>query len=186
LVDLVAVLLHHGVIDPDGLLGPEGITEPGNLFRSRIVWRKQKQIHSFVVAEPEESYHADRVMLTQKDIRELQLAKSAVAAGVEILMDEMGVTPADLDAIYLAGALGNYVNSYSAMRIGLIPAVDVEKIVSLGNAASAGANLALLAKQNWRRASEIVEHVAHVELSVHPQFYDRFIAAMNFPDVNFW
>ena len=186
LVDLVAVLLHHGVIDPEGLLGPERISEPGDLFRSRVVWRDRKKTYAFVVADTEESYHGDRVLLTQKDVRELQLAKSAVAAGVEILMDEMGVGPSDLDAICLAGALGNYVNPYSAMRIGLVPAVDAEKIVSLGNAASAGTNMALLAKQNWRRASEIVEHVAHVELSVHPQFYDRFISAMNFPDVNFW
>ena len=186
LVDLVSVLLHHGAIDAEGLLGPDGISEPGDLLRSRILWQEKKQAHDFVVVWPEESYSEERVLLTQKDVRELQLAKSAVGAGVEILMAEMGVAPEDLDMIYLAGALGNYVNPYSAMRIGLIPTVDVEKVVSLGNAASAGAKMALMSKRNWQKATQIVEQIDHVELSIHPQFYDRFIEAMNFPDANLW
>ncbi len=186
LVDLAAVLLHCGAIDTEGLLSPDGVNEAENLFRPRILWDEKKQSHDFFVATPEECYNEECVLLTQKDIRELQLAKSAVGAGVEILMAEMGVAPGDLDMIYLAGALGNYVNPYSAMRIGLIPTVDVEKVLSLGNAASAGAEMALMSKRNWEKAAQIVEHIDHVELSVHPQFYDRFIEAMNFPPENLW
>jgi uncharacterized 2Fe-2S/4Fe-4S cluster protein (DUF4445 family) len=101
-------------------------------------------------------------------------------------MQQMGVDIEDIDVIYLAGALGNYVNPYSAMRIGLIPATSVDRIVSLGNAASAGAKMALLSKGLWQRASEIVEHIEHVELSVQPQFYENFIDAMGFPEQNLW
>ncbi len=186
LVDLVAVLLHYGVIDEEGLLGPDRIQEPGDLLRSRVVWRRRKKAYGFMAVSPEESFNGERILLTQKDVRELQLAKSAIAAGVQILMQELDVTPDDLDIVYLAGALGNYVNPLSAMRIGLIPTVSADKIVSLGNAASAGADMALLSKTYWARAARIVEKVEHVELSVHPQFYDRFIDAMNFSPDNIW
>jgi uncharacterized 2Fe-2S/4Fe-4S cluster protein (DUF4445 family) len=186
LVDLVAVLLHHGAIDAEGLLSPEGIRESDQLLRPRIQRRKKKQVHDFVVAWPEESSGNDCVLLTQKDVRELQLAKSAVSAGVEILMEEMAVKPEDLDMIYLAGALGNYVNPHSAMRIGLIPTTDIEKVQSLGNAASAGAKMALLSKLYWAKATEIVEKIEHVELSIHEKFYDRFIEGMDFPETNLW
>jgi uncharacterized 2Fe-2S/4Fe-4S cluster protein (DUF4445 family) len=186
LVDLVAVLLHYGVVDRDGLLSPQHIEEYGDTFASRVIPRRRGEAYHFVVAWPDESYNNQRILLTQKDVRELQLAKGAVAAGVQILMQQMGVDIEDIDVIYLAGALGNYVNPYSAMRIGLIPATSVDRIVSLGNAASAGAKMALLSKGLWQRASEIVEHIEHVELSVQPQFYENFIDAMGFPEQNLW
>lgn len=186
LVDLVAVLLHFGAIDVEGLLGPDQILEEGDLFRSRVIWRKRKKVYDFLVSPPEESHHGKRILLTQKDIRELQLAKAAVAAGVATLMEQLGVTVQDIDVIYLAGALGNYVNPFSAMRIGLIPITDAKKIVSLGNASTAGAKMALISRAHWQKASKIVEHLEHVELSVAPNFYDRFIDEMNFPEVNLW
>jgi uncharacterized 2Fe-2S/4Fe-4S cluster protein (DUF4445 family) len=186
LVDLVAVLLHYGVIDADGLLSPFRIAEYGDTFSSRVVPRRRGEAFNFIVALPEESANNKRILLTQKDIRELQLAKGAVAAGARILMQQLGVGIEDIDTIYLAGALGNYVNPYSAMRLGLIPTISAEKIVSMGNAASAGAKISLLSKKHWRKASEIVEHIEHFELSVQPQFYDNFIEAMGFPEQNLW
>jgi uncharacterized 2Fe-2S/4Fe-4S cluster protein (DUF4445 family) len=185
-VDLVAVLLHHGVIDTAGLLSPHNIEESGDLFKSRVVRSKRNEVYDFEVARPEQSSDKKKILLTQKDIRELQLAKGAVAAGTQILMQQLGVRIEDIDVIYLAGALGNYVNPYSAMRIGLIPITAVEKIVSLGNAASAGAKMALLSKRHWEKSSEIVEHLEHVELSMQPEFYESFVAAMDFPDQNLW
>ena len=139
-----------------------------------------------MVASPKESLHREHIYLTQRDIRELQLAKGAIGAGIDILMREMGVTLEDIDVIYLAGALGNYVNPYSAMRIGLIPMADPDKIVSLGNAASTGAKMVLLSKTLWTKASEAVDHVEHIELSTHPAFYESFIESMRFPDRNLW
>jgi uncharacterized 2Fe-2S/4Fe-4S cluster protein (DUF4445 family) len=92
----------------------------------------------------------------------------------------------DIDHIYMAGALGNYVNPLSAMRIGMIPATDADKVVTVGNAASTGAAMALLSKEKWRQAATIADRVEHLELSLHPGFYDAFVAAMDFPGRNMW
>ncbi|MCG6892275.1 MAG: ASKHA domain-containing protein [Desulfobacteraceae bacterium] len=186
LVDMVAVLLHYGVVDGSGLLGPEGIRESKELFLSRVVAQADGAVHDFLVAGTEESFYGDRILLTQKDVRELQLAKAAVAAGVQLLLQEMGAGIEDVDRILLAGALGNYVNPYSAMRIGLIPMFDPSRIESVGNAASSGAQMALVNRRHWHEAAEIVDHVEHVELSVHPDFYDRFVREMDFPETNLW
>jgi uncharacterized 2Fe-2S/4Fe-4S cluster protein (DUF4445 family) len=186
LVDLASVLLHYGVIDRQGLLGPAAIDEAGTVFSSRLIRREGVEAYDFLVASEEESFDGRTVILYQKDIRELQLAKGAVAAGIEILMAQMGVTAADIDCIYLAGALGNYVNPISAMRIGLIPLVDIQKVSSVGNAASTGAAMALLSKKKWEQVSAIADRVEHVELSLDPGFYEAFIAAMDFPEKNMW
>ncbi len=186
LVDLVAVLLHFGVVDPEGLLGPDGIREESDLFRSRVLPRKKTPVCDFLVAGPYQSFDKRPILLTQKDIRELQLAKAAVAGGIQVLMQHMGIGVADIDAIYLAGALGNYVNPYSAMRIGLIPTIAPEKVISLGNAASSGARLALLSRPHWEKAAAIAKQIEHIELSVQPEFEARFVEAMDFPDCNLW
>jgi uncharacterized 2Fe-2S/4Fe-4S cluster protein (DUF4445 family) len=186
LVDLVAVLLHYGVVDTQGLLSPQQINEEGDLFRSRVLPVKNMPVFDFLVAGRYQSFNRRPVLLTQMDVRELQLAKAAVAAGVQVLMERMGIAVENIDTIYLAGALGNYVNPYSAMRIGLIPSTPPEKIVSLGNAASAGARLALLSKSHWREAADIARRIEHIELSMQPDFETNFIEAMDFPGCNLW
>lgn len=186
LVDMVAVLLHYGVIDTEGLLSPKQIFEKGDLFHSRVISRHDAPAFDFMVAGHFQSFDKKPIMLTQKDVRELQLAKAAVAGGVQVLMQDMGVTVDDIDTVYLAGALGNYVNPYSAMRIGLIPVTNPKKIVSLGNAASAGAKLALLSRSHWRIAADIAKQIEHIELSVQPEFDEHFIEAMDFPSFNLW
>jgi uncharacterized 2Fe-2S/4Fe-4S cluster protein (DUF4445 family) len=186
LVDLVAVLLHFGVIDTQGLLSPQQISEEGDLFNSRVLPGKDLPVFDFLVAGTYQSNNRKPILLTQMDVRELQLAKAAVAAGVQLLMQRMGITVDDIHTIYLAGALGNYVNPFSAMRIGLIPTTAPEKIVSLGNAASAGARLALLSKGHWRESADIARRIEHVELSVQPDFESYFIDAMDFPAYNLW
>ncbi|MBU0698869.1 MAG: ATP-binding protein, partial [Proteobacteria bacterium] len=140
----------------------------------------------FIVASGAESFDQRTIYLTQKDVRELQLAKGAVAAGIEILTKEMQIGVNDIDRIYLAGALGNYINPYSAMRIGLIPTVDADKIKSLGNAASTGASMALLSKSYWNKAIDLSRSISYVELSTHPEFNEHFIANLDFPDANLW
>ena len=186
LVDLTAVLLHHGVIDHEGLMGTAQMSPHDPVFRRRIVCDKTDGTCHFMVAQASQSEDRRKILLTQKDVRELQLAKGAVSAGVQMLMHQMGVGIEDIDMICLAGALGNYVNPLSAMRIGLIPTLPMEKIVSTGNAASAGAKMALLSKDQWHKASEISARLEHVELSVMPEFYEKFIAAMDFPEANLW
>jgi uncharacterized 2Fe-2S/4Fe-4S cluster protein (DUF4445 family) len=151
---------------------------------SRVVTKSGVQ--DFVVAYRKETSGNRRIYLTQKDVRELQLAKGAVAAGIQTLMDKMGIGIQDLDQIYLAGALGNFVNPYSAMRIGLLPMVDPDKIMSLGNAASKGAVMVLLSRPYWQMANELSKSIEHVELSTHLEFNRYFVDNLNFPQENLW
>ncbi|MDY6911354.1 MAG: ASKHA domain-containing protein [Chloroflexota bacterium] len=178
LVDLVAVLLQLGIIDEEGAIGPpkEKVAEA---LRSRIIERNG--VNDFLIASAEESYDNKAIYLTQKDVRELQLAKAAVAAGVATLMDEMGIETRDIHHVYLAGALGNYINPYSALRIGLLPKVEPEIISSLGNAASTGASMVLLSKFYWQMANELSDFIEHVELSSRLDFNEYFIEQMDFP-----
>lgn len=184
LVDLVAVLLHCGVIDHEGLIRPCEEEDVIADLRSRVV--KRGDLYDFLIASPEESYNGKPLYLTQKDVRELQLAKGAIAAGVQTLLDEMGIGIADIDEIHLAGALGNYVNPHSAMRIGLFPTVDTSIIKSLGNGALTGAMMVLLSKSHWPKANKTADFIDHVELSTRRDFNEYFIEKLDFPDENVW
>jgi uncharacterized 2Fe-2S/4Fe-4S cluster protein (DUF4445 family) len=183
LVDLSAVLLHCGIIDREGVICPHSANFE-NALGERVT--QKDDIFNFLVASPEESFDRRNIYLTQRDVRELQLAKGAVAAGIEILMKEMQIGLNDIDCIYLAGALGNYINPYSAMRIGMIPTVDVEKIKSLGNAASTGASMVLLSKSYWQKTIDLSRSISYVELSTHREFTEHFVANLDFPDKNLW
>ncbi|MCL0089546.1 ASKHA domain-containing protein [Dehalococcoidia bacterium] len=178
LVDLVAALLHYDLVDHEGLIRPpRGRTAEG--LSSRIIERSGA--YSFLVASPEESYDGKPIYLTQKDVRELQLAKAAIAAGIKTLMDELGIATEDIQRVHLAGALGNYTSPYSAMRIGLIPMLDLKIVASLGNAATTGASMVLLSRDYWQMANDLVDFVEHVELSSHLNFNEYFIQQMDFP-----
>jgi uncharacterized 2Fe-2S/4Fe-4S cluster protein (DUF4445 family)/CBS domain-containing protein len=178
LVELVAALLDCGIIDEEGLIRPTDKKVAEGL-NSRIVNRSG--VNDFLIASAEESNDHKPIYLAQRDVRELQLAKAAIAAGVKTLMDEMGIQVEDIHRVYLAGALGNYVNPYSATRIGIIPDVDAEIITSLGNAASTGASMVLLSKDYWQRANELVNFIEHIELSSRLDFNEYFIDQMDFP-----
>jgi uncharacterized 2Fe-2S/4Fe-4S cluster protein (DUF4445 family) len=179
LVDLVAVLLERSIIDQGGLMQPpQGGS--GDTLSARVI-KRDKGIYDFLVAATEESFSQKPIYFSQKDVRELQLAKAAVAAGIQILMDQMGVGIRDIDLVYVAGAFGNYIHPQSALRIGLIPKVDPKIIHAIGNAASTGASMVLLAKGYWKLANELAKSLEHVELSTRPDFNEYFIENLNFP-----
>jgi uncharacterized 2Fe-2S/4Fe-4S cluster protein (DUF4445 family)/FixJ family two-component response regulator len=186
LVDIAALLLHHGIVNPEGLIYPPDQHKKRNSMTARVIQTQENEIHDFLLASPRDSLDGKPIVLTQKDIRELQLAKAAIASGIKILLKTMGAGIEDIDDIYLAGALGNYVHPFSAMRIGLLPKVNPAKIISLGNAASTGANMILLSKRYWERSAEIATDLEHLELSGHADFFDSFIEEMNFPTENLW
>ncbi|HEU65797.1 MAG TPA: DUF4445 domain-containing protein [Chloroflexi bacterium] len=183
LVDLVAVLLHCGIIDKNGLIRPSRQKAARGL-NSRVIARAG--VKNFLVASAEETSHQKPIYLTQKDVREFQLAKGAIAAGVQILMDELGIGVSGISRVYLAGALGNYIDRYSAMRTGLIPMVNLGVVKSLGNAASTGASVVLLAKNYWQTAAELTRFIEHIELSWRSEFNQYFIEHMSFPEENLW
>ena len=183
LVELVAMLLHLGIIANDGLIrAPKD--EDGGSLKSRLINRSG--VYDFLIASAEESYDDRPIYLTQKDVRELQMATGAIGAGIRILMSEMGIGPEDINRVYLAGALGNYVDPLSAMRVGIIPKFDIEIISSLGNAASTGATMALLSKGYWITANEISRFMEHIELSSRLDFNEYYIEQMDFPNENMW
>ena len=177
LVDLVAVLVRQGVIDAGGrLLAPEEMAEPGRTrFAKQIVCEQEG--NEFVICR-----NAGRELrLTQRDVRKIQLAKGAIRAGIEMLETELGLTHEDIDAVFLAGAFGNYISRESAVAIGLLPPFPPEKIRPVGNAAGAGAKLALVSCQARKEAQEIADRTEHVELGGRPAFQNAFADAMGFP-----
>jgi len=153
LVDAVAVGLERGVIDPSG-----------RLANGRNPW---------VLCPP--------VSLTQNDVRELQLAKAAIAAGVRVLLERWGAT--SLTRLYLAGAFGNYINRASAHRIGLL-SFPPDSVEAAGNTALLGAKLALFSLDGEDGAyGDLRRRVEHVALNADPSFQDVFVEELAFPTV---
>ena len=179
LVGLVALLLDLGIIDHEGLIRRHEEGEAEGLS-SRII--PHSGVNHFLIASADQGYEQKPIYLTQKDVRELQLAKAAIAAGIKTLMDEMSIETKDIQRVYLAGALGNYVDPYSAVRIGLIPGFDPDLITSLGNAASTGASMVLLSKNYWQMANQLSNSIEHIELSTRLDFNHYFIQHMDFPE----
>ena len=134
---------------------------------------------AFVLEWAEKTAIGRDIIITQGDIREVQLAKAALNAGAQVLMKHLGITK--FDRIFLAGAFGNYIDRESALTLGLFPDCDPENIVTVGNAAGQGARLALLSHAKRQEAATIARAVEHIELSNDPEFERTFINATYFP-----
>jgi len=180
LIDTVAELLRLGIVDQAGRLRPcEELDELPQTLRERV--RRHDDGLIFVLAA-REAGAPDGVYLTQKDIREVQLAKAAIFAGITILKEKLGADGGDIDRILLAGAFGNYIRRDRALRVGLLPAVSLEKVEFVGNSAGTGAKLALLSTSARETAELISRRVEYVELAAEPAFQTAFVEAMFFPE----
>jgi uncharacterized 2Fe-2S/4Fe-4S cluster protein (DUF4445 family) len=124
----------------------------------------------------------DSVYLSQRDVRELQFAKAAIATGWATLMEDFGVVPSEVQQVLLAGSFGSYLSPASAILIGLVPKLPVLRIVSAGNVAGEGAKMALLSQRERAGAHALLEEVTYVELSDRRDFNDRFIDQLAFPE----
>ncbi len=177
LIDAVAVMLELGIIDHTGRFVEEeklkGKVSPA-IF-SRI--REKKDQPAFVLAEND---GACTVFLTQKDIRQMQLAKAAIRAGIRLLQKRIGLEDCDIEHILLAGAFGNYIRKESALRIGLLPAVPVEKIRFVGNAAASGAWMVLVSRHCRETARELASKIKYIEIAHEPEFQDVYADSMLF------
>jgi len=178
LMDAVAGLLQAGVIETGGRIISRD--EAGHLPGALQQRLNSEQGGNFFVLASREETGAEPVVLTQKDVRELQLAKAAIRAGIEILLGQAGLIAGDIDQVLLAGAFGSYIDKNSALSLGLLPPVAPERITPVGNAAGAGARLALLSAEIRQKAATLARQVQHVELSVRPDFQERFIDALGF------
>ena len=120
------------------------------------------------------------MVLSQRDVRELQFAKAAISTGWSLLLDELDLKPDDVQQVLLAGSFGSYLSPASAVRIGLVPALPVLRIVSAGNVAGEGAKMALLSVRERAGAHALLEEVTYVELSDRADFNDRFVEQLAF------
>lgn len=170
LLDTVAGLVELGIINNRGRFLESGtITNPAaNNFRRNIINYEGRT--AFMLATAPETTHGQPILITQDDIRQLQLAKGAMAAGVRVMMETLGIKSEDITEVLLAGAFGNYLNPHSACVIGLIPRELEEKIKMIGNAAGTGSKLALLSASELSRAEVIAREVEFVELGSYPKF----------------
>lgn len=125
----------------------------------------------------------DKVFLSQKDVYELQLAKSAIAAGIELLAEDLEIEITDLKKVLIAGAFGNYMDPHSACRIGMIPNELEDRIEMIGNAAGEGSVIATLNYQEFLHAQEIRDRAEFLELASHPDFQDAFVDHLMFGEL---
>ena len=151
LLDAVACLLELEIIDESGYLEGKQYTIPGTC-----------------------------VTLTQADIREVQLAKAAIRAGIELMCVHLGVTPADIRSVLLAGAFGNYLDPRSACRIGMIPPVLLDRIRPIGNAAGEGAQICAVSAAAYEYSKKLAAETEFLELASRPEFQDCFVDALEF------
>ena len=179
LIDLLAGLLDTGVIDWTGLIRVEAREALPPKLRERVVMRGEER--QVIVLRPGEAGARQEVVLTQDDVRQVQLAKGAIASGVAMLQHVASVSDETVTELMLAGGFGNYVSISSALRIGLIPPLPKEKIRYVGNAASLGAQLCLVSETERQRAESVAARIEHVSLAAHPDFERIFVDAMNFP-----
>jgi uncharacterized 2Fe-2S/4Fe-4S cluster protein (DUF4445 family) len=157
LIDLVAFLLDAGMVKEDGLLN-----------------------HDFIVERADRTETGIPIMITQQDIREVQLAKAAIAGGIKILLKQAGLTFEELDGLYLAGGFGNYINPQTAARIGLLPTELKDKTIPLGNTSGTGALLALKSTLFDAVMTDLLARTTYLELSENDEFTLEFAMSMNF------
>lgn len=170
IIDLVAVLLENGYLDERGTF-----TEKADSLMEGNINDK-----AIVMVEGKESSNGSALLFSQDDIRQVQLAKAAVRAAVDILMIEAGISAGELDNIYLAGAFGSFLNPSSLIKIGIIPDIEVNRIKNIGNAAAEGAILALLSAERLHESLSIKENVQYIELAQCKEFQEIFLQNMNF------
>ena len=183
LIDACAKMVSAGVLDASGVLRRKRREELPEAVASRF--RDGANGREFVLVWKEEAGRDEDVVLTQGDVRQLQLAKSAIYSGIVMLQQVMDIAADDLAQIMLCGGFGNYINTASALTIRLLPEVERERIRYVGNAALLGAQMALLSERERARADELATRIEHVALAARPEFQDIFVAGTAFSGARF-
>ena len=167
IIEVVAEMYLSGIISPDGII-------QGSLSSKTPRIIENGRTFSYVLHDG-----AQQILITQNDIRAIQLAKAALYAGARLLMDHMGIDT--VERITLAGAFGSHIDVKYAMVLGLIPDCDLTRVVSAGNAAGTGARIALLNAQARDEIEDLVKKIEKIETALEPSFQDHFVDAMAFP-----
>jgi uncharacterized 2Fe-2S/4Fe-4S cluster protein (DUF4445 family) len=171
ILDAVAELLKDGVIDHRGSF-QEGAP---NVQEGMSGGHKE-----FILALSEDTGHGKDIVVTRSDINEIQLAKGAIRAGLEIILEEGGIAAGEIDEFIIAGAFGTYLDVGSAMTVGMFPELPRERFRQVGNAAGTGAQQMLVSGDRRRVADEIPERIEYIELTTHAGFEKTFMKALFF------
>jgi uncharacterized 2Fe-2S/4Fe-4S cluster protein (DUF4445 family) len=172
LIDTVAVMLELGIIDKTGrFLDLEQVKEK---LPQEVA--KRIKLHDGELA----LFLTEKVFIGQKDIRQMQLAKAAIQAGIRLLLKELDIQPKDIEHVLLAGAFGNYIRRGSALEIGLLPAIEPEKVKFIGNAAASGAQMILLSSENRIEAKQLAQKIRYIELANSPDFQNVYTDCLAF------
>jgi uncharacterized 2Fe-2S/4Fe-4S cluster protein (DUF4445 family) len=172
ILDLFAELYRSGVILKSGRFNP-------NQKSSRFRKNSDNNQPEFVIAWAEETSVGKDVVITQKDVRQIQLAKGALYCGCKLMMRRLGIDK--VDKVKIAGAFGTHVDREKALIMGLFPDCEIEKIISIGNAAGDGARAALLNREKREEANWVSRNVEYIELTVEKDFQQQFMEAMQIP-----
>jgi len=170
-IDLLAEMLEKGIIDKSGKIK--------DLNNKRL--RQGEFGREFVLAFAEETGIGKDIVITDVDIDNLKRAKAAIYAAVSILIRHMNFELGDIKKIFIAGGFGMYLDLKNAVRIGLLPDIDINKFIYVGNSSLAGARLALLSYEAIEEAEEIAKKITYFELSVDSKYMDEYMAALFFP-----
>ena len=168
ILEVVAELTGAGVVDTRGVLRRD---RPG-------VRLDENNRAEYLLVPAANTGHGRDIVVTRKDIHEIQLAKGAIRAGIEILLGHAGITAAEVDDWIIAGAFGTYLDLDAAQRIGMFPRQPLERFHQVGNAAGVGAKQMLLSREARLLSSRIVDRVSYIELTVQPEFTDVYVAAL--------
>lgn len=178
LLDACAKMIDSGVMEESGRFRRKLLDELVEPLRRRLI--KSKEGAEFVLVWADDGAKNENITLTQSDVRQLQLAKSAIYSGITMLQTEMDVPSEKLSELMLCGGFGNYIDIGSAVKIRLLPDLPLDRITYVGNAALLGAQMALLSETERNRATQLAERIEHVALASRPEFQDIFIDGMKF------
>ena len=170
IIEVIAEMFLAGILMPDGRFDPTCVHD-------RVQFADRKG--SYTLATADQTTTGKPIVVTQDDVRNIQLAKAALYAGAKLLMGHAGV--AKVDRIIMAGAFGSYIDPKYAMILGLIPDCNLEMVNAVGNAAGDGARIALLNRERRAEAERLAHWVNYVETAVHPDFQDEFVGAIHLP-----
>ncbi|HKP18280.1 MAG TPA: ASKHA domain-containing protein [Gaiellaceae bacterium] len=183
LVDACAELVRVGLLDRSGrFVSQEEADALSPALAARLTAREDGT-RVFVLNWGGDEGDVDAaVYLSQRDVRELQFAKAAIATAWRLLVEDLGIDVKEIQQVLLAGSFGSYLSPSSAIRIGLVPKLALPRIVAAGNVAGEGAKMALLSLQERHAAEAILGEVRYIELSDRPDFNDRFVEQLAFPE----
>ncbi len=177
ILDAVAELLKVGLLNRSGKFKTD----------SDCICRDSKGESNYVLASPDSNNHfvpkcrEKDILISQKDVVEIQLAKGAIRAGIEVLLENANISFKDIDGIIIAGAFGSYIDPKNVIDIGMLPGVPLKKIRQIGNAAGVGARMILISVKQRINAEKVARKIKYIELAAYPDFNNHFINSMQFP-----